>query len=178
MTPAIDRFDAWADNELEPLRGSPLAARVFSLASTYGDFSLIWHVAGAARALGGGPRLRQAVALSTLLGAESLLVNQGVKRLFRRIRPTETGDERFPQRRPSTTSFPSGHASSAAFAATVLVGWDGPWSLALWGPLAATVATSRAFVRIHHASDVVAGVVLGAALGQGARLLLRTTGLD
>ncbi len=52
-------------------------------------------------------------------------MNQGIKRLFDRERPTETGDERYEVRRPSTSSFPSGHASAAAFNATVLTGLDG-----------------------------------------------------
>ncbi len=73
---------------------------------------------------------------AALVGAESLVVNQGIKRLFRRTRPTEAGDDRFPVRRPTTSSFPSGHASSAAFAATVLTGWDGKRLAPLWWTMA------------------------------------------
>ena len=71
-------------------------------------------------------------------------------------------------RRPSTSSFPSGHASSAFFAATLLIARDGRRSAPLWLGLAGVVATSRAFVRIHHPSDVVAGAVVGLLLGQAA----------
>ena len=46
-------------------------------------------------------------------------------------------------------------------------------SLPLWGALAATVALSRPYVRIHHASDVVGGVVVGAAMGLVARRWFR-----
>jgi undecaprenyl-diphosphatase len=118
------------------------------------------------------------VGLAVGIGAESLIVNQGLKRIFRRRRPTENGDERFDIRRPLTSSFPSGHASAAAFAATVLIGWDGRRSAPLWGSLAVTVATSRAYVRIHHASDVVAGVAVGATMGLVARRVFRHLGLD
>ena len=111
--------------------------------------------------------------LAVLLGAESLLVNQGIKRLFRRSRPTVAGDVRYPVRRPVTSSFPSGHASAAAFNAVLLTGWDGRRSAPLWWGLAPGVATSRAYVRIHHPSDVVAGLATGAALGIGARQLLK-----
>jgi undecaprenyl-diphosphatase len=107
----------------------------------------------------------QAIALSALLGAESLIVNQGVKRAFKRERPTEAGDDRFEVRKPSTSSFPSGHASAAAFAATVLTTLDGKKSAPMWFGLAAVVGTSRAFVRIHHASDVIGGAVVGVGLG-------------
>jgi undecaprenyl-diphosphatase len=162
---AVDSFDIWADAQLERLRGNPVADRVFSTASTLGDFSAIWQITGVARALAGGDRRRQAVVLAALVGTESLVVNQGVKRLFRRTRPTEQGDDRFLVRRPRTSSFPSGHASSALFAATVLTSWTGKRTAPLWYGMAAVVGTSRAYVRVHHASDVVGGAALGLALG-------------
>ena len=108
--------------------------------------------------------------MAILLGAESLVVNQGLKRLFRRTRPTESGDERYPVRRPSTSSFPSGHASSAFFAASLLSERDRALA-PLWFSLAAVVATSRAYVRIHHGSDVVAGAAVGLALAAVAKRL-------
>ncbi len=117
---------------------------------------------------------RQTVAFSALLGAESLIVNQGVKRLFRRVRPTETGDARFPVRRPSTSSFPSGHASAAFFAAAILTTATGPARAPAWYSMAAIVSVSRAYVRIHHPSDVVGGAALGAVLGvAGSRVFTR-----
>ena len=162
----MEAFDAWADAQIERVRGNPIADRVFNAASTAGDFSAIWQVTGLVRLLGGGDRRRQAVVLAALLGTESLLVNQGVKRLFRRTRPTESGDERYEVRTPSTSSFPSGHASSAMFAATVLTSWTGRRTAPLWFGLGSVVAVSRAYVRIHHASDVIGGAALGLALGQ------------
>ncbi len=169
--PSVDRFDERADELLEALRGHPAADRLFLAASHLGDFSLIWHIIGITRGMA-KRRPDQVIVLAALLGVESLVVNQGVKRLFRRERPTTTGDERLTVRRPTTSSFPSGHASSAAFAATVLTGWDGRRLGALWIAIAAIVGTSRAYVRIHHASDVVGGAVLGAGLGLAARKLL------
>jgi undecaprenyl-diphosphatase len=111
--------------------------------------------------------------MSALIGAESLIVNQGVKRLFRRTRPTESGDPRFIIRRPSTTSFPSGHASSAFFAAAILTTATGAKMAPLWYSLAGVIGVSRAYVRIHHASDIVAGAALGAVLGvAGSRVFV------
>jgi undecaprenyl-diphosphatase len=173
LGPTVERFDTWADAQLERLRGNPVADRVFTTASTLGDFSVVWHLANVARATTTAERRRQLPALALAIGAESLLVNQGIKRLFKRVRPTETGDERYEVRRPSTSSFPSGHASAAAFSATVLTGWDGKRSAPLWWSLAGIVATSRAYVRIHHASDVVAGLAVGTVLGRIARRALR-----
>jgi undecaprenyl-diphosphatase len=71
-------------------------------------------------------------------------------------------------RRPSTSSFPSGHASSGFFAAALLSEGD-PELAPLWFALAAVVATSRAYLRVHHASDIVAGAVVGLALAAVAR---------
>jgi len=76
-------------------------------------------------------------------------------------------------RTPSTSSFPSGHASAAAFAATVLTTLDGKKSAPLWFGLAGIVGTSRAFVRIHHASDVIGGAVVGVGLGLLVRPLVK-----
>jgi undecaprenyl-diphosphatase len=170
--PQVDAFDTWVDDTLERLRGNPIADRVFTTASHVGDFSLIWHGIGIGRAVVKG-RPDQLVVLAVMLGAESLIVNQGVKRLFRRERPTTTGDDRLQVRMPTTSSFPSGHASSAAFAAMVLSGWDGPKLGMLWWKIAAIVGISRAYVRIHHGSDVVAGALVGTLLGMAGRRIAK-----
>ena len=175
LGPAIERFDEWADAQLERVRGTPVADQVFETASRLGDFSVVWQLLNVTRGVVGGPRRRRQIpVLALLIGAESLLVNQGIKRVFGRQRPTVDGDQRFAVRTPSTSSFPSGHASAAGFAATTLTAWDGPASALLWWPIAATVATSRAYVRIHHASDVLAGLALGVTLaGLAGRLAPR-----
>ena len=174
--PQVDAFDDRVDELLGQLRGHPIADRVFTTASHVGDFSLVWHGIGIIRGIAKG-RSDQVIVLAVMLGAESLIVNQGVKRLFRRERPTQTGDDRLRVRRPTTSSFPSGHASSAAFAAMVLSGWDGPKIGMIWWKIAATVGISRAYVRIHHGSDVVAGALVGSLLGLvGRRIAKRLAG--
>lgn len=162
---AVASFDTWADAQLEPLRGNPVTDALFTSASFLGDFSLVWHLIGIGRAVIDPSLVRQSVTMSVLIGGESLIVNQGVKRLFGRVRPTESGDERLLVRRPRTSSFPSGHASAAFFAAAVLTTATGRSLAPVWYSAATIVAVSRAYVRIHHASDVVGGVALGAALG-------------
>lgn len=169
----VAAFDHWADERLEALRGHPAADFVFANASHLGDFSVIWHIIGLTRGLTSDKRTDQALALSIALGVESVLVNQGVKRLFRRVRPTVAGDERFAMRRPSSSSFPSGHASSAFTAATILTAWGGRRTAPIWFGIASVVGLSRAYVRIHHASDVVGGAVVGLALGSAATRILR-----
>lgn len=170
--PTVDSLDEAIDELLEQLRGHPLADRLFLAASHAGDWSAIWHAVSLMRAIT-RRRPDQMLALAAAIGAESLIVNQGVKRLFRRQRPTTSGDERFAVRTPTTSSFPSGHASAAAFAATALITWDGKRWAPLWLSIATIVGVSRAYVRIHHASDVVGGAVVGTLLGILARPLLK-----
>jgi undecaprenyl-diphosphatase len=158
-------FDSAADRILEPLRNNKASVALFGFASTIGDFSIVWHVVGLLRSIGSSERFQQALALSIALGIESLIVNQGIKRLFRRERPTTSGDDRFEVRTPSTSSFPSGHASSATFAAIILTSFTGAPLVILWCGIAVVVALSRVVVRIHHLSDIIGGVVTGAILG-------------
>ncbi len=162
---AVTSFDSWGDEKLEHLRGHPRVAQVFNSASFLGDFSAIWHLIGVGRAVIDPSKWRQSLAMSALIGVESLFVNQGVKRLFRRVRPTETGDPRFRVRRPSTSSFPSGHASASFFAAAILTTATGRQLAPVWYSIAVVISISRVYVRIHHLSDVVAGAALGAAMG-------------
>ena len=158
-------FDSAGDRILEPLRNNKASVALFGFASTIGDFSIVWHVIGLLRSIGSSERFQQALALSIALGIESLIVNQGIKRLFRRERPTTSGDDRFEVRTPSTSSFPSGHASSATFAAIGLTSFTGAPLALLWIGIALVVALSRVVVRIHHLSDIIGGVLTGAILG-------------
>lgn len=164
----MKHIDDFGDHILEPLRRHKIFVAIFGFASMVGDFSIIWHVIGFTRAIGSTERLKQAFALSIALGIESLIVNQGVKRVFRRERPTMSGDHRFDIRTPSTSSFPSGHASSATFAALVLTSFTGFPLAILWCVVALIIALSRVVVRIHHLTDILGGFVTGAVLAAAA----------
>ncbi len=177
LGPTVERFDEVVDGVLERLRGNAVLDRLFTTASHVGDFSLIWHTINLLVGLRRRD-LRQTVTFAALIGLESLVVNQGVKRLFRRTRPTTAGDDRLAVRRPRTSSFPSGHASSATFAAALLAPRTRQPVTALVYLAAVTVATSRAYVRIHHASDVVAGVITGGLLAAMTRGVFRRLGRD
>ena len=164
----VAAFDDAFDRALDRIRGNPIADRVMYMASTLGDWSVLWHLVAISRALATPQRRRESLRLSAVLAVESLVVNQGVKRLFKRVRPATDGDHPHRLRTPSTSSFPSGHAS-AAFCAARLLADASPAAAALWYGLAGIVALSRPYVRIHHASDTVAGAFLGLAIGEAAR---------
>jgi len=161
----IGRIDEWFDTRLEPARHNAVSQGLFSLLSRAGEFSLVWHAVIWLRAIGSTSRAGEALVFSVLLGAESLVVNQGLKRLFKRGRPNANGDDRFNVRTPVTSSFPSGHSSSAFFAATVLSTLVPAAWVAVFFVLAVGVALSRVTVRLHHFSDILGGAVVGAALG-------------
>lgn len=167
---AVTAFDAAVDRRFDRLRGNKVLDRVMYSASELGDWSLIWHLIGASQALLPGRDPMTAVRLSAILGVESLLVNGGIKSMFRRSRPV-WAEEAFPRphhlRTPLSSSFPSGHASAAFTAAGVLAHGDPLWPL--YYGVAVVVASSRVYVKIHHASDVAAGALLGVALGVTAR---------
>ncbi len=168
----LDAFDARFDRLLEPTRNFKPTIWLFTTATALGDFGMLWHIVGIVRAVTDNSRLKQALILSALMGVESLLLNQGIKRFFKRERPTVKGDSRFKIRKPRTSSFPSGHASSAFFAAVVLTRWSSWPAIALWFSFAVIVATSRIAVRIHHATDIFAGALIGTAMGLLAHLAI------
>lgn len=73
---------------------------------------------------------------------------------------------------PASASFPSGH-SATAFAAAVAVGLLYPRLLKPLLTLAALVALSRVYLGVHYATDVLAGGLLGAAIGFSVGLAAR-----
>lgn len=164
----VAEFDNRVELQLAKLRGNPVADKVFYTASALGDHSLIWFVLGAARGLRDQHSLRAAARVSVGLGVESGLVNLGVKSVFRRKRPVFEGQRPLALRRPLTSSFPSGHATSAFMAATLLSDGDEKFAPGYYA-LAGVIALSRVYVKIHHASDVVAGAALGLGLGRVAK---------
>jgi membrane-associated phospholipid phosphatase len=167
VTTAIAAFDTAIDTRVDRFRGHPHIDRLMYAASELGDFSLIWHLVSATRALAPDRRLAHAVRVAAVLGVESGLVNGPVKSLFRRHRPAWEEERPRRLRRPRTTSFPSGHASAAFTAAGVLAQND---PLApLYYAIGAVVAGSRVYVKIHHPSDVVAGALVGIVLARVAR---------
>ena len=95
------------------------------------------------------------------------LLNQTLKQIYGRIRPLHPDDLMLAQ----GFSFPSGHSSGTVVAYGMLAylvlrllpaRWHLPTLVAMV-VLAFTVGTSRLFLRVHFASDVIAGFASGAA---------------
>jgi undecaprenyl-diphosphatase len=162
----VKAFDNAADRAVARIRSPQLDAVLYRLSSA-ADHSLVWHFVGAVEGIRRGD-LKFAGRFASAMGIESALTNGAVKLLFERVRPVEYAELEFSHglRKPVTSSFPSGHATAAFCAATLLGGGAG------WYSAAALVSSTRVYVRLHHASDVVAGAAFGLALGYAMRPLV------
>ncbi len=170
MSTPVSRLDDRVDGLFDRLRGNPLADRLFYTASALGDFGLLWVMAALLRALRRRPNdERAAVRAIVATALESVLVNAGVKSIFGRGRPVSELVHPLPFRQPLTSSFPSGHAT-AAFCAVVLLS-DQDDIKPLYFAAATVVSLSRIHTKIHHASDVVGGALIGLGLGAIGRRL-------
>ncbi|MFZ2057633.1 MAG: phosphatase PAP2 family protein [Acidimicrobiales bacterium] len=164
----VEALDTRVDDLFALLRGKPIADRLFYTASALGDFGLLWLALGLVRILRGRPGdTRAGLRAVVATGLESVLVNVGVKSLFRRRRPRPMAAHPLPFRQPITSSFPSGHATAAFCAASLLA--ERQERAPVYYALATVVALSRVHTKIHHASDVVGGIAIGVMLGRVAR---------
>ncbi len=166
---SVVAFDSAVDQWMAPWRGKRLPDAVASTASALGDHGLIWFLLGLVRAGRHGRRRAVAVRAVVFTGLVVPGVNAALKILVGRVRPERPDRHVLRVRVPRTASFPSGHALAAWCAATLFADQD-PWSPVYFGG-AAVISASRVHVRLHHATDVVAGALLGTALGElGKRL--------
>ncbi len=173
MLTLIERFDQRVNERLERLR-RPALDRIFYPLSSAADHSLLWLILGTFRAYRHNDA-KFAARFAAAMGFESALTNGPIKTVFDRRRPLAGAVAPDPlpygMHRPITSSFPSGHAT-AGFTAAMLL--SRPGRRAPWFLLAAAVSSSRVYVRMHFASDVIGGAVVGLVLG---RLLRRWVNL-
>jgi membrane-associated phospholipid phosphatase len=127
-----------------------------------GEFATAWTVIGTICASIDEPRRAQWLAAAAT-GPLAVGVNFLVKVLIARERPLI--EEHPPlARAPTKLSFPSAHATSSVAAATALGRVERRAQPALF-LLAAAICVGRPYLGMHYPSDVLAGTVLGSALG-------------
>jgi diacylglycerol kinase family enzyme/membrane-associated phospholipid phosphatase len=149
---------------------TPMLDAVLPRLTRAANHGALWFGVAAGLAATGRTGRRAAARGLTSLAVASATVNGPAKWVFRRTRPQLTAVPvlRQVRRQPRTTSFPSGHSASAAAFAT---------GVALQSPViglpvavvAAAVVYSRVHTGVHYPSDVI----VGAATGVGAALLVR-----
>lgn len=149
---------------LQAMAARPAAWRGALLLSRAGEHALGWVALGlAGAALDARQRRSWLRATAAVAGAHALSV--GLKRLVRRPRPS---DPRIRVRLapPGRWGFPSSHAASTAAAAVAYSSLLGRRLPLASIPL---MMASRVVVGLHYPSDVLAGAVLGGAVGRWAR---------
>jgi len=112
-------------------------------------------------------QISAALGSSTFLLAIIVII---IKFSVKRRRPEGDWGEIY--RNTDPHSFPSGHATRVFFLASMAWGIAPAWFailLSIWAPF---VAVSRVITGVHYLSDVLAGVIIGFALGKVALLLL------
>ncbi|WNI21280.1 phosphatase PAP2 family protein [Streptomyces sp. ITFR-16] len=167
----LQRYDLAVFQNLAE-RHWPAAGPVLPRLSRSANHGLLWFGAAAGMAAFGGSARARRAALRGIasLAVASAAINTVGKGAVRRQRPILDNVPVIRQlkRQPVTTSFPSGHAASAAAFATGVALESKGWG-AVVAPIALSVAASRVYTGVHYPSDVLAG----AALGIGAAFALR-----
>jgi membrane-associated phospholipid phosphatase len=151
---------------------APVLDRMLPPLSEAASYSRLWIACSLVLATTGHRRRRAAITAMSAVALTSAIANIAMKRSWPRRRPDSVVPEIRRLVQPRSSSFPSGHAASAA-AFSGVIGSELPQ---LWLPLnalAGTVAFSRVYTGVHYPGDVLAGWVLGKSVARATRRLHR-----
>ncbi len=138
---------------------NPVLDRVMRGCTQLGDYCFIWLVATLCFYITSHSNFAVFMLLSMLV---TNAVNNGlIKSLFRRKRPFEVYDDItifIPN--PYGSSFPSGHSATGFGCAYVISQFNPMYGIVAY-LIAGLVAFSRLYLRVHFASDVIVGSIVG-----------------
>lgn len=147
---------------------APRWIRIWMITATRLGDGWIWYALGFMLLAYGGPRRFSAVAAAGAAAILGILVFKALKRLSQRPRPCQIEPHCWSKvLPPDRFSFPSGHTMTA-FSIAVVISFFYPSLEGMLFFMAVSIAISRIVLGMHFLSDVLAGVVLGVALGCGA----------
>ena len=126
-----------------------------------GNNGAIWFGLGAVLAIVDSAN-REAWLICAVLAPVAIALNYVIKLIVKRPRPVLEGLPPLGGA-PSSLSFPSAHATSSFAVATAMTRVDSLGALAFI--LAIALSLGRPYLGMHYPSDVLAGAVLGVALG-------------
>jgi len=156
---------------------APRWIRFWMLTATRMGDGWLWYCLGTLLLAFGGPRAYAAVGAAGSAAIAGIFVFKGLKKLSHRPRPCQVQPHCWANiLPPDQFSFPSGHTMTA-FSIALVVSFFYP---TLEGPLyflAVSIALSRIVLGMHFLSDVLAGAVLGSALGIGSLVTFAAYGL-
>ena len=156
---------------------APRWIRYWMIAATRMGDGWLWYGLGAMLLVYGGPQKFAAIGAASSAGISGILVFKLLKRLSQRPRPCQLEPHCWSRvLPPDKFSFPSGHTMTA-FSIALVVSYFYP---SLEGTLvfvAFSIAVSRIVLGMHFLSDVLAGIVLGVAVGCAAITAFASLGL-
>ena len=165
----VSRFDAELVRRSGDLPHTP-ADRGFQLLGRAANHSRLWFAIAALLIARKGATRRAGLRGVAAIGFASFAASGVGKRLFPRRRPAA---ELLPvyrrmTKRPTSSSFPSGHSASA-FAFASAAAMEHPGTAAVVFPLAAAVGYSRVHTGVHWPTDVAAGAAIGVGAAYATR---------
>jgi membrane-associated phospholipid phosphatase len=166
--PAVENLDLRLLRAMRTRGHTPGMEKAAKALGKAGNNGAVWVVIGVALALI-DPSRREAWLICAALGPIAIGLNYGIKLLVKRPRPVFEGLPPLGGA-PSSLSFPSAHAFSSFAVATAMFRVDPATAAAFVVALA--LSLGRPYLGMHYPSDVLAGALLGVALGLIAPLSL------
>jgi undecaprenyl-diphosphatase len=156
---------------------APRWIRFWMLAATRMGDGWLWYSLAFLLLAMGGPQRFAAVGAAGAAALTGVLVFKLLKHLSRRPRPCQYEPHCWSKvLPPDQFSFPSGHTMTA-FAIALVISYFYPGLEGALYFLAISIAISRVVLGMHFLSDVLAGAVLGSALGIAAIVTFASYGL-
>jgi len=163
----IERRDHGLMRKLNRWR-APRWIRYWMIAATRMGDGWLWYALGIILLLWGGPQRFSAVGAAGSAAIVGIIVFKALKRLSHRPRPCQLEPHCWSKvLPPDKFSFPSGHTMTA-FSIALVLSYYYPSLEGTLLFLALSIGFSRIVLGMHFLSDVLAGIVLGVALGCAA----------
>ncbi|MGQ0839020.1 bifunctional phosphatase PAP2/diacylglycerol kinase family protein [Actinokineospora sp.] len=165
----VNRFDQDLVRHSAALPRTPVDEGLKSLGRS-ANKGMLWFTVAALLAARKGPTRRAAIRGIGAIAFASTSANLVGKNLFPRRRPAAelVPEHRRLVKRPTSSSFPSGHSASAV-AFTTAVAMESPRLAVALAPLAGAVAYSRVHTGVHWPTDVAAGAAIGVGAAWATR---------